>query len=225
MATTDELQRFIVEPREDLGVEYKNWLDLTANHDRATLAKAAIALANHGGGRIIIGFEESGQHLSSMQHPAALQEITQDNVNAAIRRYAEPAFQCEVYFAQHPGTGVSHPIITVPGSLMVPVMTKRGCEGVFAQHRYYIRKPGPVSQEPLSAEEWRNLIHRCIRASREDMLESIRLHCHGASRNADSNERDYGTVARIQRSRPCSLADIGFTGKRRRTMSFSTWLL
>ena len=130
-----------------------------------------------------------------MQHPAALQEITQDNVNAAIRRYAEPAFQCEVYFAQHPGTGVSHPIITVPGSLMVPVMTKRGCEGVFAQHRYYIRKPGPVSQEPLSAEEWRNLIHRCIRASREDMLESIRSIVTG---QVETQTPTKGTMEQLQ---------------------------
>ena len=172
--TTDELQRFIVEPREDLGVEYKNWLNLTDNHDRATLAKAAIALANHGGGRIVIGFEENGQQLCSTQCPAALQDITQDKVNAAIRRYAEPNFQCDVHYLRHPETGVSHPVIIVPGSLTVPVMTKRECDGVFQQHRYYIRKPGPLSQEPLTAEEWRNLIDRCIRASREDMLESIR---------------------------------------------------
>ena len=175
MATSDDLQRFIIDPREDLGVEYKNWLDLSANHDKATLAKAAIALANHGGGRIIIGFEENGPYLSSRQRPADVKEITQDDVNAAIGRYAEPRFQCDVHYARHPGTGVSHPIITVPGSFAVPIMTKRACEGVFAEHRYYIRKPGPVSQEPLSADEWRNLINRCVRAAREDMLESFRL--------------------------------------------------
>ena len=195
MATTDDLQRFIIEPREDLGVEYKNWLDLTDNHHRATLAKAAIALANHGGGRIVIGFEDEGPHLTSRQRPADLKEITQDDVNAAIRRYAEPSFQCDLRYARHPGTDVSHPVITVPGSFAVPVMTKRACEGVFAEHRYYIRKPGPVSQEPLSADEWKTLINRCVRAAREDMLESFRLIVTGQAETQAATE---GTIEQLQ---------------------------
>ena len=40
-------------------MELKNWLDLRGNrHDKATLAKAAMALANHGGGSILLGFED-----------------------------------------------------------------------------------------------------------------------------------------------------------------------
>ena len=65
MASIEELQPFITEPREDLDAEYKGWLDLTSNEHKATLAKAAIALANHGGGRIVIGFAEQGQTLVS----------------------------------------------------------------------------------------------------------------------------------------------------------------
>ena len=45
MASIEELQPFITEPREDLATEYKDWLDLTRNEHKATLAKAAIALA------------------------------------------------------------------------------------------------------------------------------------------------------------------------------------
>ena len=37
---------------EELGVEHKGWIDLTSKEHKATLAKAAIALANHGGGFI-----------------------------------------------------------------------------------------------------------------------------------------------------------------------------
>ena len=65
MPSIRELQPLISEPREDLGVEYKDWLDLTTNEHKATLAKAAIALANHGGGFIVIGFAEQGAELYS----------------------------------------------------------------------------------------------------------------------------------------------------------------
>ena len=51
-------ERFILNPTEDLDAEYKGWLDLHKEPDRANLAKAVIALANHGGGVIVLGFEE-----------------------------------------------------------------------------------------------------------------------------------------------------------------------
>ena len=40
-----DLQPLISEPREDLAVEYKTWLDITQEKGKATLAKACIALA------------------------------------------------------------------------------------------------------------------------------------------------------------------------------------
>ena len=174
MPSIRELQPLVSEPREELGVEYKGWLDLTVNAHRATLAKAAIALANHGGGFIIIGLAEHGSEWQSQARPSNIPEITQDAVNAAIRRYATPEFHCGIYSVRHPNTNVEHPVITVPGDLTVPVMSKRDCENVITQNRCYIRKPGPRSEEPQTSEEWRDLLNRCLRAGREDMLEAIR---------------------------------------------------
>ncbi len=174
--TTDYLQLdgFIIHPREDIDVEYKDWLNLRVANDKATLAKAAIALTNHGGGHIILGFREGGQALQSVARPSDVPEITQDDVNAAIRRYAEPEFHCQVYDITHPDSGVSHSVVRVPGS-DVPVQCKRDQQGAgLSQHRYYVRKPGPRSEDPRTAEEWRRLIDRCILARREDMLDSIR---------------------------------------------------
>ena len=201
MASIEELQPFITEPREDLDAEYKDWLDLTDNKYRATLAKAAIAMANHGGGRIVIGFSEQGQALVSGPCPEEIPEITQDSVNAAIRRYAEPRFHCEMYNVLHPDTGVSHPVVIVPSTLTVPVMSKNQYQGVIALNRCYIRKPGPESEEPRTSEEWRNLFNRCLRANRDDMLEAIRSIITGRVEMQDSRPsvlddlRDYCTAA------------------------------
>lgn len=73
MPSIRELQPLISEPREELGVEYKDWLDLKTNEHKATLAKAAIALANHGGGFIVIGFAECRSVLQSQARTSAIE--------------------------------------------------------------------------------------------------------------------------------------------------------
>jgi len=174
LPSIQDLEHLVTEPREDLGVEYKDWLDLSSTEHKATLAKAAIALVNHGGGFIVLGLAEEVAGLTSHARPAVIPEVTQDAVNAAIRRFAAPEFHCEMYAVPHPDTGVVHPVIAVPGTMTEPVMSKRDCQGVIAQNRCYIRKPGPRSEEPQTGEEWRVLLNRCVRAGREDMLEAIR---------------------------------------------------
>jgi len=62
-----DLDDLINEPRETLDVEVKEWLDLTDNDHRSMVAKEIIALANHGGRFLVIGFEEREMGLSSPQ--------------------------------------------------------------------------------------------------------------------------------------------------------------
>ena len=169
-----DLLPLIWEPREDLAVEYKGWLDLSQEKGKATLAKACIALANHGGGFLVLGFEEEGDSLESIPRPDHDNDITQDAINSVIRRYADPAFHCQLHMIPHPVTEVDHPVIVVPSDLSVPVISKRTCQDTIQQHRCYIRKSGPRSEEPQTAEEWRILLRRCVLASREDMLSAIR---------------------------------------------------
>ena len=50
------LQDLLAYPREDLDKEYKGWLNLRSEDDQADIAQAVLALANYGGGHIILGF-------------------------------------------------------------------------------------------------------------------------------------------------------------------------
>ena len=120
-----------------------------------------------------------------MSRPSCVPEITQDAVNYAIRRYSEPEFHCQVFDITHPRSGTSHPIIRVPGS-DVPVMSKRSHpDADICQYGYYVRKPGPRSEELHTADEWRHLLDRCIRARREDMLDAIRSIVLGRTEDQD----------------------------------------
>ena len=110
-------ERFILNPIEDLDAEYKNWLDLRVERDRATLAKTVIALANHGGGVIVMGFEDLPTGLVARPKPAEVSDVTQDNVNDAVRRHAEPQIHCRLYSVKHPVVGSMHPVIRVPSGM------------------------------------------------------------------------------------------------------------
>ena len=133
MPSIRELQPLVSQPMEELGVEHKGWIDLTSKEHKATLAKAAIALANHGGGFIVIGMADQGDRLQSQPPPSGLLSLTQDDVNSAISRHADPAFHCQMHLVEHPCTNIKHPVIVVPGDLTVPVMAKRNVEGVIAR--------------------------------------------------------------------------------------------
>jgi len=182
MPSSDDLENLLLYPNETPSVEHKSWLNLQDNVDRAKLVKAIVALANYGGGIVVLGMRPDnadGGVLESQRRPASIRRLSQDDVNGAVRRYADPSFHCELQFAVHPETGVEHAFVVVPADMSVPVITTRDCEGVMRQWRCYTRKPGPRSEEPQSAEEWRMLLDKCVRARREDMLDAIRTIVQG----------------------------------------------
>ena len=173
----DRLGDLLVDPREDLDLEAKNWLDLRGdNHDKATFAKAAIALANHGGGFILLGFEDGPEGLTEADNrPDAMTAYSQDVVNGIVDRYCEPSFHCEVRFEASPAGSV-FPVVKVPGGHRVPVRAKRSGPGneILGQNDIYLRKPGPRSEVPRSAQEWDELLSRCLENRRDELASLIR---------------------------------------------------
>ncbi|MCW3994533.1 MAG: ATP-binding protein [Candidatus Bathyarchaeota archaeon] len=171
------LQDLLAYPRESLGTELKGWLDLSKESDKANLAQAMIALANYGGGYIIIGFaEDGGKWIASEHRPENLDIYNQDIINGIVQAYAEPPFHCSVYHLKNPTNDLIYPIIVVPGEIKAPVRAKK--DGPNREHvrqfAYYIRRPGPKSEPPQSAQEWDELIGRCVRAAKQDLLDDIR---------------------------------------------------
>lgn len=203
-----QLQSLVDEPREALNIEVKRWLDLAVKDDQATLAKAAIALANHGGGFIVLGFEEQadGSFESHMPRPASLEGFSPDTIARIVATYAEPAFQVEVSRIARRDDGAVHVVIQVPGGHRTPVMAKKGSpdQKTLIASRVYIRRPTPESAEPGSATEWRELLDRCIRAGRDDLLDAIRGVLDGRANSMVSNESS--SLKRLDAWRTAGLA-------------------
>jgi hypothetical protein len=176
--TTADLEALIRNRREEMHVEIKGWLDITSNNDhRALLAKAVIALANHGGGFIVIGFKrDGGLYEPAPDRPPQLAPFNDDAINGIVKSYAAPAFHCRLHLVIDPTSGDAFPVVAVPGGHRVPVQAIKGSpdQRTLINGHVYIRRPGPESAEPRTPEEWRELFTRCLRANRDDLLDAIR---------------------------------------------------
>lgn len=173
----ERLADLLVDPRESLDFEVKNWLDLKdSNDDKATFAKAILALANHGGGFLTLGLEEvEGVLVEADGRPISFDRYSQDLINGIVQNYCDPAFHCAVHIVQNP-EGANFPIVLVPGGHRVPVRARRsGPNGNTVQNNaIYMRKPGPRSEAPQTTQEWEELLERCFRNRRDELFNQIR---------------------------------------------------
>lgn len=188
-----QLADLLIEPRESMDVEVKGWLDLAGKEHAAVLAKAAIALANHGGGSLILGFDEdktTARFVPGPGRPSDLRMYGQDAISAIVARHAEPNFQCDVHVVRRSSDGLDYPIIRISAST-VPVRSKVDSpSGEIKANIYYIRRPGPKSEQAGTGQEWEALIRRCVTASRAGMIDAIRSILVGAAPDAPQKSDD-----------------------------------
>ena len=169
-----DLTDLVENPREDLAIECKAWLNLSDNLQRAKIARHLAALANHGGGYLVLGFNDD--LTPDHPRPTDIGIYSRDVFSDIVRRYLTPRFQCEVIHVAA-ANGDEFPVVRVPGHGSVPIATKadgpRGRSGGPQGIRsgvYYIRKPGPESAAIIGAEEWAPLIRRCVLNNRDGLL-------------------------------------------------------
>jgi len=171
--TNEDLQQLLRNPQESLEVELKQWMDPAEKVVQAKLAKELLALRNHGGGFLVIGFKDEHPPTPDPVRPADLSGFNTDRVNNIVKKYAEPGFHCDSRLVVHPDTGLDYPVIVVPGGAKVPVRCKADSpdEGKSARvGTYYIRRPGPESAPPQSGAEWDALLDKCLRNRQEELM-------------------------------------------------------
>jgi predicted HTH transcriptional regulator len=85
--TRDRLMRLLDSPLERADLDFKETVDLSNCHDRVELAKDVLAMANSGGGHIVVGVEDKTCRKVgiSKQVSEALQESK--NVNDKLKKY------------------------------------------------------------------------------------------------------------------------------------------
>ncbi len=93
--------------------------------------------------------------------------------------------------------------MTVPGGHRVPVRAKRASPDnkTVQNHATYMRKPGPRSEVPQSAQEWDALLGRCLQNRRDELFDQIRDLISGAVPQAPPAPEPDRLAEWIQRSR------------------------
>lgn len=210
-----ELEALAANPREALEIEVKGWLDLTDNEHKACLAKALLALANHGGGYVLIGFEEGrAGPVFSGANPHGMDGYSQDEINGIVQRYADPAFHCEVYDVGVGDAGVCC-VVVVPGGHEVPIRARRGGPNGrhVAESSYYVRLPGPESALPRTGKDWDSLIRRCLKNARAELLDDFRRILAGSSESNPAAAKDAGLGEWVTDSQAVLAARIEESGR------------
>lgn len=142
-------------------------------------------MANHGGGTILLGLSErtDGTFEVAEPRPATLEAYSQDSIARIVSSYAEPPFQVQVIHAERRESNSIHPVVIVPGGHRVPIQAKKGSpdQKTLVVGHVYIRRPTPESAEPATAMEWRDLLDRCVRAGKDDLLDAMRSILDGRS--------------------------------------------
>ncbi|MCT6838173.1 MAG: ATP-binding protein, partial [Bifidobacteriales bacterium] len=170
-----EIQDYIDHPNETLHVEYKRWLDLSIPENRANLARHIAAIANHGGGFIIFGFEDNTL-ASSGPNPFGF-GYNRDSIASIIKKYLDPAVHCDVH--QVSDGKDSHSVIVVPSHGAIPICAKANGPIVDGKTKgittgtYYIRKAGPESAPIITSSDWYDLIRRCVLHDRTALLGAL----------------------------------------------------
>lgn len=179
MLNRDVNSRFedwLLNPRETLDFEVKQWLDLADVEHQGIVAKALIALENHGGGFLLFGYKDvDGTLVPDPNRPSTLDRYLTDPINAIVKKRAEPVFHVEVTLQRHPETGEEFPLVRVAGSSRVPVRSDSETPGKSLRlNVYYLRAPGPESRGPVNAAEWDTLVRRAVRNQRDEIIDLLR---------------------------------------------------
>ena len=204
-AVPADIRDLVETPCRALEVEYKSWRNLDHAEDRAELARDLAALANHGGGYVVFGFQEPT--LTPDETDPFRTNCTTERISAIVRSFLDPPVEFDVLPILS-AAGVVHPVIRVAGHGTTPICVRQdgpvvGQAKLIERGAYYIRKHGPIAAgrhigvpRPQSSkievpQDWAPLIRRCVRHDRR----GIARRAGGDHRGAHAGPRPVATSA------------------------------
>jgi len=150
---------------ESQGLDYKATIDLSSKRDRAALAKDVIAMANWGGGSIVIGVQETrpGHFVPSGVSESVVEAFEVSRLNRALRPFLDPPIPIIVRRIML--DGATYVVLRVSASGHTLILAARQHEeaGLYCG-RIYTRTSAAESAEVQSSAELREMLDRIRRA-------------------------------------------------------------
>jgi len=173
----DLIRKGLSAKRESKYVDFKSSLDLAEPHSWCEIIKDIIAMANSGGGVILIGLDNAGY--PSGFDPAAILDLDPALLSDKIRKYTGVDFDDFEIVEQRKGD--NRIAVLLVGSVSVPVVfTKPGTYQVsekkqktaFANGTVYFRHG--AKSEPGTTQDIRKVIERQLDSIRKSWVKGMR---------------------------------------------------
>jgi Putative DNA-binding domain len=176
------IQELIQQPQESLSIELKAWIDPDQPDDIAKIVKTSLALRNHGGGYIVIGFDNNTLKPILENAPSNARQIFHiDKIQGMVAKYSSDPFEVAVEFPKRDGQ--DFPVIIIPTGIKTPVATKKDLR---PNENYLIRidtvyvrslsSNNTPSTTQAKSKDWNRLIEVCFDNREADIGRFIRRH-------------------------------------------------
>lgn len=165
---------FCDHPYESETVECKEWMDLNDAENLAKVTVAVIAMANSGGGTIVVGIKDLDSHFEVDGWRG--DRINPDHLRARILSRLNARVEIHfTYFRIEEGVNSDKTVLfmSVSSDSKVPIMSKSTC-GNLKEHVPYIRTPKPESCRPTTYEDWDRIFNTCMSHRMSDVADLVR---------------------------------------------------
>jgi hypothetical protein len=176
------IQALVERPGESLSGEIIRWIDPNQPEGVATIVRAALALRNHGGGYIVIGFDNKTLQPDQNNVPPDVRALFHiDKIQWLISKFASEPFEVTVEFPERDGQ--LHPIIVIPAGVKTPVATKSdlrvGDKALISADSVYIRSlraNNTPSTTIATWKDWSKIVEVCFDNREADVSRFLRRH-------------------------------------------------
>ena len=180
---SDYLQDLVDRPTESLSIELKDWIDPNTPEGKDKIVRAAIAMRNHGGGHVLIGFNNDTYEPCIDNIPSNVRRLFhQDKIQRIVSKYSSEPFEVKVHFRIR--DGVEFPVIEIGSGVKTPVATRRPLpnnqgELLFQTNKVFIRSL-EANNTPSTTEatwkDWPHIVEVCFESREADIGGFIRRH-------------------------------------------------
>ena len=173
----DHIQRGLTAKRESKYVDFKGSLDFAETHTWCELVKDIVAMANSGGGVLLIGLDNKG--MPTGFDPTPILELDQAVVTDQIQKYTGVQFD-GFAISQHVKSGSRVAAILVDGVSIPIVFTKPGTYPVSEKKQKTAFSSGTVyfrhgaKSEPGNTNDIRRVVERQLECIRQAWLKGVR---------------------------------------------------
>jgi hypothetical protein len=182
---SSRVQDLVNRPNESLSVELKRWIDPASLEGMSKIVRTVLALRNHGGGYLIVGFDnETLQPDVENMLPDVQSAFHIDKIQGLISRFSSESFEIAIEFPEREGK--VYPVIVVPPGVKTPVASKsdirNGDTKLVSTDDVYVRSlraNNTPSTTKARWKDWPTIVEVCFDNREADIGRFLRRHLSG----------------------------------------------